>query len=72
MNWQLGVILLFIFSAMSPYLYGLWKLIGWIDARIWRSALAIIVAIIVLHGAYLELMGHGYAGVMPESMLRFR
>jgi len=37
-----------------------------------RALLAIIVATVVLHGVYLELMGHGYAGVMPESMLRFR
>lgn len=35
MNWELGVILLFIFSAMAPYLYGLWKLIGWIE-RGWK------------------------------------
>ena len=38
---------------------------------IWRATLAIIVAMIMFHGAYLELKGRGYAGVMPESMLRF-
>jgi len=37
----------------------------------WRITLAVVFWIVVLHGAYLELMGHGYAGVMPESMLRF-
>lgn len=37
-----------------------------------RILLFLIISIVVLHGAYLELMGHGYAGVMPESMLRFR